>query len=167
MTAFMKFVHIAAIAIWSAGLISMPFLYRQRPGMETDHHLHRMHAMVRFFYVAILSPAAFVAIGSGTALIFLQQTFTAWFSLKLVFVGLLVTVHILSGLVILKLFKEAGHYPAWRYVLVTSATALIVTIILVIVSAKPAIDAGSIMADLFAPGRLGELAAPFIPRVRP
>ncbi len=158
----LKFIHIATIAIWAAGLVCLPFLYRQRSEVGVEHDLHRMHAMTRFFYVVILSPAAFVAIGTGTALIFVQQTFDAWFTLKLVFVGALVVIHILTGLVILKLFDDAGRYPDWRYVAVTAVTTLIVTAILVVVSGKPDIDVHTIGADLFQPGRLGELIGPIV-----
>jgi protoporphyrinogen IX oxidase len=163
MVTLFKFIHIAAISIWAGGLVCMPFLYVQRSSVGEDQHLHRMHAMTRFFYVVILSPSAFVAVGSGIALIFLQQTFDAWFSLKLFFVGLLVMVHIVSGLVIIKLFDEAGTYPRWRYVAVTMLTTLVITAILVVVSGKPVIDPGDLYPDFFAPGHLGELLAPFIP----
>lgn len=167
----LKFIHIAMIAIWAAGLICLPFLYRQRSevGVETD--LHRLHAMTRFFYIVILSPAAFVAIGSGTALIFVQQTFEGWFSLKLLFVGALVVIHLLTGLLILKLFEEAGHYPNWRYVAVTAITTAVVTAILIVVSAKPQLDIADLGGEFFEPGWLGQALwpaiEPFIPWMRP
>ncbi|WP_246472833.1 CopD family protein [Pelagibacterium limicola] len=171
LSAGLKFIHVATIAIWAAGLICLPFVYRQRSEVGVDHDLHRLHAMTRFFYVVILSPAAFVAIGSGTVLIFDQQTFVPWFTVKLFFVGVLVLVHVLTGLVILKLFEEAGHYPNWRYVAVTSFTAAVVTAILVVVSGKPEIDIRDFQTDFFQPGYLGEMLAPvlepFIRLVRP
>ncbi len=152
----LKALHIGAIAIWAAGLICLPFLFRQRGGLEDGQDLHRLHAMVRFFYVVVLSPAAFIAIASGTGLIFLQQTFEVWFSVKLLLVGMLVVAHVLSGLLILKLFEEAGRYPIWRYLLVTATTTVIVTAILFVVSAKPAWDATEFGREWFMPGRLGE-----------
>lgn len=157
-----KFAHIATISIWAAGLICMPFLYRQRSGLDEDEGLHRMHSMVRFFYVVILSPSAFIAIGTGIALIFLQQTFDAWFTAKLFFVGLLVGVHVVSGLVILELFEEAGRYPRWRYIAVTTLTTAIATAILFMVSAKPRINVHGFFPDIFAPGKLGEMIGPLI-----
>ena len=35
MTTFLKFVHLATIAVWSGGLIILPFLFWQRRGIET------------------------------------------------------------------------------------------------------------------------------------
>lgn len=162
LVAALKFIHIAAIAIWAAGLICLPFLYRQRSEVGVERDLHRLHAMTRFFYVVILSPAAFVAIGSGTALIFLQETFVGWFTLKLAFVGVLVVIHLLTGLVILKLFDEAGHYPNWRYVAGTIATTAVVSAIIIVVTGKPRIDIDGLGGDLFQPGRLGEMLLPMI-----
>ena len=87
MTTFLKFVHLAAIAIWSGGLLVLPFLFWQRRALAAGPELDRLHRITRFVYVEMTSPAAFIAIGSGTALIFLQATFQEWFSLKMVLVG--------------------------------------------------------------------------------
>lgn len=162
MTTLMKFVHIAAISVWAAGLMCLPFLYVQRAKVDVEHRLHNMHAMVRYFYVVLLSPAAFISIGSGIALIFLQQTFAAWFSAKMLFVGLMVMIHVVSGLVILRLFEEGETYGKPRYYAVTALTVGVVTMILFFVLGKPVLDPDRWATEVFAPGRLGEIAAPLI-----
>lgn len=134
---WVKLVHIATIALWSAGLICLPGLYVQRAHVPSRASLHRLQAMVRFLYVAVVSPAAFMAVGSGVVLIFMRQPFEPWFSLKLVFVGVMVIVHLLTGLVIIRLFEEGNVYPVWRFIAVTAVTVLTVAAILVIVLAKP------------------------------
>lgn len=155
----LKSVHIAAIAIWAAGLVCLPFLFAQRKHVGHPQALHRLHAMVRFLYVAILSPTAFVAIGSGTVLVFLRTTFEPWFALKLALVGAMVLIHILSGLLILRLFDETARYSRLRSVLVTGGTLVIVSAILVVVTGKPDIDAEALAPDWIAPGRLSEMVA--------
>ena len=150
---WLKTVHLAAIAIWSAVMICLPSLYVQRAHVPDKASLHRLQAMVRFLYVSIASPSAFVAIGSGTVLIFLRRSFEPWFSLKLAFVGALVTLHILTGLVILRLFEAGNIYPVWRFLAVTALTLFIVAAILVVVLAKPAIP--DLLPDALAePGAL-------------
>lgn len=134
---WVKLVHIATIAVWSAGLICLPGLYVQRAHLPSRASLHRLQAMVRFLYVAVVSPAAFVAVGSGVVLIFMRQPFEPWFSLKLVLVGVMVIVHLLTGLVIIRLFEAGNVYPIWRFIAVTAVTVLTVAAILVIVLAKP------------------------------
>lgn len=159
---WLKLAHIAAIALWSAGLIALPFLYVQRRGLEGDR-LYRLHAFSRFLYVAMVSPAAFVAVASGTALIFLMGTYANWFSAKLLAVATLTGIHIFSGLMILRLFEPGRLYPAWRVVLVVTLTVLVLGAILTLVLGKPELEWPRFLAELFAPGRLGETAGPFIP----
>src|SRR5690606_23695297 len=111
---------------WSAGLICLPFLYLQRRRLAGDA-LHRLHNFTRFFYVALVSPAAFVAIASGTALVFVQATYAPWFSVKLALVAVLVAIHATSGLVILRLFEPDRFYPFWRFAGVTTLTLAVVS----------------------------------------
>lgn len=160
-----KFLHVATIELWSAGLIALPFLYLQRKGLAGDA-LHRLHAFTRFFYVALVSPAAFVAIGSGTVLIFLMGTYEAWFSAKLLGVAVMTGIHIFSGLMILHLFEPGRFYPLWRFALVLPLTLLVIASILILVLGKPRLEWPALLADLFVPGRLGEIAAPFIAWMR-
>ena len=100
MTTFLKFVHLAAIALWSGGLIALPFLFWQRRTLEAGWISTGCTAITRLVYVELTSPAAFIAIGSGTALIFLQATFAEWFSLKMVLVGIMAMLHVVAGLVL-------------------------------------------------------------------
>lgn len=159
---WLKVVHLAAIAIWSGGLICLPGLYVQRAHVPDRESLHRLQAMVRFLYVAVMSPAAFIAIGSGTALIFLRQTFETWFSLKLALVGVMVVIHILTGLVIIRLFDKGQSYPVWRCVAVTLVTVAVVGAILAVVLAKP--DVPNLLPRAMSePGALGRLLEPLNP----
>ncbi|WP_297110718.1 CopD family protein [uncultured Devosia sp.] len=153
---WLKFIHVATIAGWSAGLIALPLLYRERRGLSGEA-LHKLHAFTRFFYVGLVSPAAFVAIASGTVLIFLQGTYENWFSAKLVGVSVMTGVHIFSGLMILRLFEPGGVYPLARFVIVLTLTFSAIAAILVLVLGKPDIAWPGILARFFAPGALSEL----------
>lgn len=154
---WLKFIHVAAIALWAAGLVALPFLYVQRRAL-VDDALHRLHAFTRFFYVAIVSPAAFIAVGSGTALIFLMGTYENWFSAKLAGVAALTGIHIFSGLMILRLFEPGQVYPTWRLAVVVPLTVAVITTILVLVLGKPALEWPAPLAEIFAPGALSALA---------
>jgi uncharacterized membrane protein len=166
MIVLLKFVHITAIAIWTAGLISLPSLYVQRAHVEDDDALYRMQRMTRFAFVALISPAAFIAVASGIALSFLRDVFSAWFSWKLGFVGLLAMFHVFSGLVVIRLFREGEVYPPWRFVLATASCCAVVVAILVLVLAKqaPALSLPPIMSE---PGGLQRLLDPFNPWATP
>jgi putative membrane protein len=154
--AAIKFIHVGAIALWSGGLLALPFLYRQR-GALADGPLHNLHAFTRALYVSWVSPAAFVAIGSGTMLIFIEATYELWFSGKLVIVSVLAGIHIFSGLQILRVFEPDGRYPVWRLALVLPATLLTVVSILFVVLGKPNLSVPKELLALFEPGELRPL----------
>jgi uncharacterized membrane protein len=154
-TTFLKFVHLAAIALWSGGLIALPFLFWQRRTLEAGLELDRLHRVTRLVYVELASPAAFVAIGSGTALIFLQATFAEWFSLKMVLVGIMAMLHVVAGLILMQLFLPKGRFGRLSYLALISAYIVLIAAILWIVLAKPHIDSNQFAAHLFEPGGLG------------
>lgn len=166
MIAILKFVHIAAISIWTAGLISLPSLYVQRAHVENDDALYRMQRMTRFAFVVLISPAAFIAVASGIALSFMREVFAPWFSWKLAFVGLLAMFHVFSGLVVIRLFREGEVYPPWRFALATAACCVVVVAILVLVLAKeaPQISLPAVMSE---PGGLKRLLDPINPWTTP
>lgn len=161
----LKFIHITAIAIWSGGLICLPFLYAQRRALE-GIPLHRLHNFSRFFYVVVVSPAAFAAIASGTFLIFLQATFTPWFSVKLAFVGALVLVHVTSGLQILRVFEPGKIYPTSRLIIVSTLTVVVVSGIMAVVLGKPDFGRSALLDEWLRPGALGDFAVDLIPWLR-
>ncbi|WP_081773989.1 CopD family protein [Ahrensia sp. 13_GOM-1096m] len=156
-----KFIHVATIAMWSAGLIALPMLYHQRRDL-TDKRLHRLHSFTRFFYVALISPAAFVAVLSGTVLIFMQSTYESWFSIKLVMVAAMTGIHIYSGLIILKLFEPDQIYPTWRLIIVMPLTLVVIALILALVLAKPEIVTPEAVMEFFAPGALSKIVTDLI-----
>lgn len=160
--AILKFVHITTITVWAAGLISLPGLYVQRAHVRDNDGLFRLQMIVRYAYVTIISPAAFIAVVSGTALIFGQRTYAPWFSLKLLFVGVLAILHILTGLIIIRLFKEGEVYPVWRFVMTTIVTSIVVATIVFIALAKPFLEM-DLPEELMRPGGLRTLVERFTP----
>ena len=152
----LKLVHVLAIGLWAAGLLTLPFLYGQRRQLA-GKALYRLHNFTRFFYVKIVSPAAFVAVVSGIVLIFVEATFVPWFSLKLLLVGMMVMIHVMSGLMILRLFEPGQTYSTRRVILVTTLTATVIAAILAVVLGKPQWFAAAWITAFFAPGALGEM----------
>ena len=157
MTTFLKFVHLAAIAIWSGGLLALPFLFWQRRALAAGPDLDRLHRITRLVYVELTSPAAFIAIASGTALIFLQATFTEWFTLKMILVGLMAMLHVVAGLVIHQLFSPNGRFGRLSFVTLASTYAVVIVAIVWVVLAKPHIDSNQFMVHLFEPGGLAKM----------
>jgi uncharacterized membrane protein len=139
MIAWIKAVHIVALSVWCAGLLVLPAIYYRRRHLQ-GRELHDLHRFTRVVFINVTSPAAFVTVIAGTALIFLREVFTVWMALKLVAVGALVIVHLRMGHVILSLYDPGGNYARWRQVATTITTLSAITAILFLVLAKPVID---------------------------
>jgi len=165
---WLKLLHVSALAIWTAGLLLMPLLFGQRRDAGSGGPLHRLHAFTRFSYITIISPAAFLAIASGTALIVTRGIAGPWFALKLLLVGVLVGLHVWIGLLLLSVFDEGGYFARWR--VGASMVALSATMLGIfwVVLAKPEIDPAALLPGfMLRPGGLRDAAAPFIPGPTP
>lgn len=166
MIALFKGLHVAAISLWVAGLFALPFLFRQRVGLQQGPTLDQLHRLVRFLYVNLMSRAAFVAIATGIVIIFLRQTWVPWFSLKLALVGCLAIIHVLCGLVVLKLFDPGGSYSLGRLLLAFVSTLVVVGAILFLVLGKPVLFESPWFGEIFEPGALGEFGGGLIDRMK-
>jgi protoporphyrinogen IX oxidase len=175
MIALVKFVHITAVVIWTAGLIALPGFYLQlgrlrASGAEIPLHdetVLRLQRAVRFTYVGIISPAAFIAVASGTLLMFQRGIVAPWFSMKLALVAGLVLAHTLTGVLLVRLFERPDAYPTWRYVAETGITLTIATAIITLTLSKATIPDELLPAALGQPGALKTLIESISPWQRP
>lgn len=166
-TVWLKAIHISALVIWCAGIVAIPALFAMRPTVSSKPELWNLQRLVRETYRMIISPAAFVAVVSGTALVFMREVFTAWFAAKLLAVGLLTILHIRYGYVILKLFKDGSDYGAWRKWASIVSGIVIMSAILWLVLAKPPLDTAVFPSWLLEPGGLRQLALTLLELVKP
>lgn len=97
MIAALKFVHLAGISCWAAGLIALALLMLVfgTTNDEDDYVEYRLFTHVT--YISFVTPAALIAIASGTALCFAAGIFEPWLLLKLAFVAGMVLVHTWLG----------------------------------------------------------------------
>jgi protoporphyrinogen IX oxidase len=98
---WLKVLHIATLTLWGGGLLALPGLiaHESRPVAGKGGRVDAVwrHRVSRYAYDVIVSPAAVVAIGSGTALIFVTKPLEGWLFLKLAAVGGLVITHMTVG----------------------------------------------------------------------
>lgn len=178
----LKLIHVATISVWVGGLLGLPYLLWQRHGMLAEQNraeVHRLHRIVRLLHVGLVSPAAVVAIISGTALIFLRDTYAPWFAVKLVFVGVLILAHNFANASITRVFADdpLDGSPASRdtYQRLGGGRALALGLaiaigssgILLAVLAKPPLYLGAVAPDLIRPGGLGAVLGDLNPWARP
>jgi protoporphyrinogen IX oxidase len=92
-----KALHLMALILWCGGLFALPLTLALHDTAVTQADYSRIRQVTHFGYIFFITPAALVAIGSGTALIFLREVYVPWLFAKLVFVALLVGFHAWIG----------------------------------------------------------------------
>ncbi|MGD9544368.1 MAG: CopD family protein [Methylocystis sp.] len=129
--------HILTLALWCAGLIALPLmLSRHDPAIsQTDYT--RIRRYTHFAYTLGVTPAAVLAVASGTALVFLRDAFTPWMFLKLAFVGVLVLTHGWVGHTVTSIEETQGLYRPPHPALQAAATFIPILAILFLVLDKP------------------------------
>lgn len=162
MIAWLKAAHIVALIIWCAGLLMLPSIYVHRQSATSAEGLFHLQRFARATFVVIASPAAFVAVATGTVLIFAREVFTEWMAFKLAAVGVLVLLHVRAGFVVLRLFEPDRRFARWRQALATTATVATISVILWLVLAKPMVDLEGAPRWL-EPGGLQSLLETIIP----
>lgn len=135
--ALFKFLHIAALLVWCAGLIALPIMLAQHEHGDSQHRYARIRKFTHYSYTHLVTPAAVIAVAAGTVLIFLRETFVPWFFAKLAFVGALVVLHALIGNTVVKMGEEKGDVIAPRPFLPVALVIGTIVAILAMVLGKP------------------------------
>jgi protoporphyrinogen IX oxidase len=175
MIALVKLVHIAAVVVWSAGLVALPCVYMQlaylraeNPGLNPHGDaVLRLQRAARLAYIGIISPAAFIAIASGIQLTFQRGIVAPWFSVKLMLVAGLVFTHTLAGITLIRLFERPRGHPRWRCLSATSTAFVVAAAIVTLTLAKPTLTDALLPAALSEPGALKHIVARINPWPRP
>ncbi|MFA5494377.1 MAG: CopD family protein [Porticoccaceae bacterium] len=139
-------VHVSAMLSWCAALLYLPVLIvginARRAGiMEMRRPFNTVE---RFVFTHVATPAALVAIMSGTAVFVLNRTVDGWLVAKLTLVTGLVICHTLVGLLVLRAESVGdgqGNDKSLRpwCQLLGSAVCVLIAAILWVVLAKPSL----------------------------
>lgn len=132
-----KIIHIAAIMIWCGAIIALPLmLARHSPTVTPGDHAIIRRA-THSTYILWATPAAVVAVISGTWLIFLREVFVPWFFGKLAIVAILVAVHAWIGHILTRVGEDPRNSRPPHPLLSLMTVSLPIVAILALVLAKP------------------------------
>lgn len=106
---WLKLLHISAVIVWSGALLYLPAAVAATawaaPGAVPEQTRPRL---LRLLYTGLATPAALLAITSGTLLFVLHELLAVWLMAKLGLVGLMVLGHGACGLLVLR--AERGQF---------------------------------------------------------
>lgn len=118
MIAILKTLHIAALVLWCASLLTLPVLLSlhsairaQTTAQAMQDSYTRFRRLTHLTYTAIATPCAVIAIAAGTALIFGAQVFDVWLLTKLALVAGMVLGHAWLGHLVVQSYEKDMH---WR-----------------------------------------------------
>lgn len=134
----LKSLHIVAIAVWAGGLIALPALLRRDDEMSSRAAIVRLHHFSRFAYDALVSPAAIIAIATGTGLIFFVVA-DDWLFLKLLAVAGMMGVHMLIGRVLDQLESPDARPTSWKRAALLTGAIVTILAVLALVLGRPSI----------------------------
>jgi len=133
----LKAIHAATLAVWCAGLFALPLLLARHDASVGQADYTRIRHASHYSYTFVVTPAAVLAIASGTALVFLREAFVLWMFAKLVFVALLVAFHVWIGHVLVAVAETEGTHTPPKPTVPLLILMVPVVVILALVLGKP------------------------------
>lgn len=128
--------HISAILFWCAALLYLPALIAGgKAPAEFDQY--NPVALSRMLYTRIVTPAAMLAIVSGTVIFMVADVIGLWLVLKLTLVSGLVICHALTGWLIMRVGQGASKNTFAACASLGAASAVFIVAIIAAVLMKP------------------------------
>ncbi|TWD99097.1 putative membrane protein [Pseudomonas sp. AG1028] len=133
----LKLLHFTALIAWCGTLLYLPALIAAscRTAYSMEHPGHP--ELNRTIFTLVATPAALLAIGSGSALFLRDGTFGIWLVAKLTAVAVMVICHALCGLLILQCERQPRPALTIACAALGSLTFAMMAATLWLVLAKP------------------------------
>lgn len=133
----LKLLHFAALICWCGALIYLPALIAAGTRRSDDVFYRDHHHLVRMVFTLVATPAALLAIGSGTLLLLQDERFGYWLIIKLSTVAGMVLCHALCGALLLRIERKPGASVTVQCALLGAVLAALIGSTLWLVLAKP------------------------------
>jgi len=135
---WLKILHLVTVILWCGALLYLPAMIAANAALATASGERAVpRKLPRGVFIGVATPAALLAIVSGTLIFLAQGLLAPWLMYKLAAVGLLVLGHGACGMLVLR--TENGQHTGVRpacYVL-AAATVLSLLSIAWLVLGKP------------------------------
>ncbi|WP_333826776.1 CopD family protein [Pararhodobacter sp.] len=140
MIALFKAVHVMGLVVWCAGLIALPIIiqaYGRTANVRTQAGYSELRLLTHRGYVELVTPAAVIAVGAGTVLLFLAEIRDPWMMAKLAAIGGMAICHAWIGHMVALTGEHNGAYRLPSPVPVLLGAIGLMGLVLWLVLAKP------------------------------
>ena len=135
----LKLFHFVALICWCGALLYLPALIAAGT-RSNDALFYRDHAhLTRMVFTLVATPAALLAIGSGTLLFVRDEVFAPWLILKLSAVAGMVLCHALCGVLVLRIERSPERAIGRECLAIGVLFTALIAAALWLVLAKPAL----------------------------
>lgn len=131
---WLKLLHISAVVLWCAALLYLPLAL----ATAADDERLVQRRVLRLLYTSVATPAALMAIASGTFIFLWQGPLAPWLVVKLAVVALVVLMHASLGLLVLRSERADAPVRCRSCAAVLGAALAGLSTIAWLVLAKPA-----------------------------
>lgn len=111
---WLKLLHVSAVIVWCGALLYLPLMLSSVAAPTRAPTVPLQRRWPRQVFIGLATPAALLAIASGTLIFALHGPIAPWLMFKLAGVGLLVLGHGVCGLLVLR--TERGDLGGVRWV---------------------------------------------------
>ncbi|MDF1757922.1 MAG: protoporphyrinogen oxidase HemJ [Legionellaceae bacterium] len=135
-----KSFHIIAMVAWFAGLFYLPRLFVYHADAMDKISIDRFKIMEYRLFYAIMTPAAIVTVVLGVWLISYNTSYylhAGWMHFKILLVILLITYHIICGIIVKRFKTENNQLTSKFYRFFNEAPTLLLLGIVLLVVLKP------------------------------
>ncbi|HEX2256573.1 MAG TPA: CopD family protein [Afifellaceae bacterium] len=136
-TAWLKIVHFATLLVWAGSLFYLPALMAAHARTADTPAFMRLRHMTRFTFLAVASPAAILAIISGSLLIVVADVHGGWLVLKLAVVALMAAFHTFCGSIVAEMREPPVRRSPAALAWLVGVPALLVPATFYLVLGKP------------------------------
>ncbi len=129
--------HISAVVCWCSSLLYLPALIADTSAQKkTTEQRHNQVVTLKIFRL-LATPAALIAIATGTTIFIIGSIADHWLILKLTLIVALVLCHAICGWTILNLQKISQKILKRTCTLLSVVSALLIPSIIWVVLTKP------------------------------
>lgn len=132
--------HIAAMLCWCGALIYLPALIFATATQKIHFQEEKQSSLPRMVFNLILTPAALLAIISGTLVFVKMGTVAVWLMLKLTLVIALVICHAFNGWLVLQMEEKSRGSLGVLCLFCGILSMILMSVIIWLVLAKPHLE---------------------------